>query len=206
MDPHFIYNTMNIINILARKGEFEDIVKVNTALTRVLRERLNTQNTAFEEVAHEIEALKQYQLIMDYRYHNQVAVEYDIDEAVLHKKIPKNILQPLLENCIIMDSTTDFGEIRGNIEVLIYSLENRLVIEISDDGRGFTEERLKEIRENLLHATLHKEKETHIGLENIYRRISYLYGDAFSMDIQSEAGYGSAVILTFPLDSANGRV
>ncbi len=103
MDPHFIYNTMNIINILARKGEFEDIVKVNTALTRVLRERLNTQNTAFEEVAHEIEALKQYQLIMDYRYHNQVAVEYDIDEAVLHKKIPKNILQPLLENCIIMD-------------------------------------------------------------------------------------------------------
>ncbi len=80
------------------------------------------------------------------------------------------------------------------------------MIEISDDGRGFTEERLKEIRENLLHATLHKEKETHIGLENIYRRISYLYGDAFSMDIQSEAGYGSAVILTFPLDSANGRV
>lgn len=206
MDPHFIYNTMNIINILARKGEFEDIVKVNTALTRVLRERLNTQNTAFEEVAHEIEALKQYQLIMDYRYHNQVAVEYDIDEAVLHQKIPKNILQPLLENSYYHGLTTDFGEIRGNIEVLIYSLENRLVIEISDDGRGFTEERLKEIRENLLHATLHKEKETHIGLENIYRRISYLYGDAFSMDIQSEAGYGSAVILTFPLDSANGRV
>lgn len=203
IDPHFIYNTMNIINILARKGAFEDIIKVNTALTRVLRERLNTQNTTFEEVADEIEALKQYQLIMDYRYHNQVTVEYDIDEAVLHKKIPKNILQPLLENSYYHGLTTDSGEIRGNIEILIYSLENKLVIEISDDGKGFSEERLKEIRENLLYATLHKEKETHIGLENIYRRIFYLYGDAFSMDIQSEEGYGSAVILTFPLDSDN---
>ena len=98
LDPHFIYNTMNIINILARQGAYEDIIKVNTALTRVLRERLNTQNTTFENVSNEIVTLKQYQLIMDYRYHNQVKVEYDIDESILDKKIPKNILQPLVEN------------------------------------------------------------------------------------------------------------
>lgn len=203
IDPHFIYNTMNIINILARQGAFEDIVKVNTALTRVLRERLNTQNTTFEEVRNEIEALKQYQLIMDYRYHSKVIVEYDINESVLEQKIPKNILQPLLENAYYHGLATDSGEIKGNIEILIYPLENDLVIEISDNGKGFSEERLTEIRENLLHATLHKEKEAHIGLENIYRRISYLCGENFSMDIQSEPGYGSSVILTFPLDSAN---
>ncbi|MDO4275183.1 MAG: histidine kinase [Eubacteriales bacterium] len=203
IDPHFIYNTMNIINILARQGAYEDIIKVNTALTRVLRERLNTQNTTFEEVKHEIDALKQYQLIMDYRYHSQVIVEYDINESVSEKKIPKNILQPLLENAYYHGLATDSGEIKGNIEILIYPLEDDLVIEISDSGKGFSEERLKEIRDNLLHATLHKEKEAHIGLENIYRRISYLYGENFSMDIQSEPGYGSSVVLTFPLDFAN---
>lgn len=202
IDPHFIYNTMNIINILARQEAFEDIIKVNTALTRVLRERLNTQNTTFEDVRHEIEALKQYQLIMDYRYHNQVTVEYDVNESVMHEKIPKNILQPLMENAYYHGLATDSGEIKGNIEILVYPLEDSLVIEVSDNGKGFSEERLKEIRENLLHTTLHKKKEAHIGMENIYRRISYLYGDDFTMDIQSQPGHGSVIILTFPLDCA----
>ena len=200
LDPHFIYNTMNIINILARQEAYEDIIKVNTALTRVLRERLNTQNTTFETIQNEIEALKQYQLIMDYRYHNQVVVEYEIDETILDMKIPKNILQPLMENAYYHGLSTDQGEILGNIDVLIYPLEEELVIEISDNGKGFSPERLQEIRDNLLHATLHSEKEAHIGMENIYRRISYLYGDRFSMDIQSEEGHGSAIILTFPLE------
>ena len=200
LDPHFIYNTMNIINILARQEAYEDIIKVNTALTRVLRERLNTQNTTFETIQNEIEALKQYQLIMDYRYHNQVVVEYEIDETILDMKIPKNILQPLMENAYYHGLSTDQGEILGNIDVLIYPLEEELVIEISDNGKGFSPQRLQEIRDNLLHATFHAEKEAHIGMENIYRRISYLYEDRFSMDIQSEEGHGSAIILTFPLE------
>lgn len=205
LDPHFIYNTMNIINILARQGAYEDIIKVNTALTRVLRERLNTQNTTFENVSNEIVTLKQYQLIMDYRYHNQVKVEYDIDESILDKKIPKNILQPLVENAYYHGLSADTGEIQGNIEILIYPLEDELIIEISDDGKGFSEKRLMEIRENLKHATMHKEKEAHIGMENIYRRISYLYGDNFSMDIQSEEGHGSTIVLTFPLETEDSR-
>ena len=205
LDPHFIYNTMNIINILARQGAYEDIIKVNTALTRVLRERLNTQNTTFENVSNEIVTLKQYQLIMDYRYHNQVKVEYDIDESILDKKIPKNILQPLVENAYYHGLSADTGEIQGNIEILIYPLEDELIIEISDDGKGFSEKRLMEIRENLKHATMHKEKEAHIGMENIYQRISYLYGDNFSMDIQSEEGHGSTIVLTFPLETEDSR-
>ena len=205
LDPHFIYNTMNIINILARQGAYEDIIKVNTALTRVLRERLNTQNTTFENVSNEIVTLKQYQLIMDYRYHNQVKVEYDIDESILDKKIPKNILQPLVENAYYHGLSADTGEIQGNIEILIYPLEDELIVEISDDGKGFSEKRLMEIRENLKHATMHKEKEAHIGMENIYRRISYLYGDNFSMDIQSEEGHGSTIVLTFPLETEDSR-
>ena len=205
LDPHFIYNTMNIINILARQGAYEDIIKVNTALTRVLRERLNTQNTTFENVSNEIVTLKQYQLIMDYRYHNQVKVEYDVDESILDKKIPKNILQPLVENAYYHGLSADTGEIQGNIEILIYPLEDELIIEISDDGKGFSEKRLLEIRENLKHATMHKEKEAHIGMENIYRRISYLYGDNFSMDIQSEEGHGSTIVLTFPLETEDSR-
>ena len=112
-DPHFIYNTMNIINILARQGNFNEIIQVNTALTRVLRERLNTQNIVFEKIDKEIAALKQYQTIMDYRYHHQVTFEYDIDPSVLQLVIPKNILQPLAENSYYHGLTREDGSISG---------------------------------------------------------------------------------------------
>lgn len=199
LDPHFIYNTMNIINILARNQAFEDIVKVNTALTRVLRERLNTQNTTFEEIQNEIQTLKQYQVIMDYRYHNQVQVEYDVDPSILTNKIPKNILQPLVENSYYHGLSRDDGVIFGTISVMIYALDEEIVIEISDDGRGLTWEQLERVRENLRTASVHPEEDAHIGMENIYRRIQYLYQDHFSMDIQGQPDNGATVVITLPL-------
>lgn len=199
LDPHFIYNTMNIINILARNQAYEDIVRVNTALTRVLRERLNTQNTTFERVSREIETLKQYQVIMDYRYHNQVSIEYDVDPSILENRIPKNILQPLVENSYYHGLTREDGVIQGSISILIYPLNDELVIEISDDGVGFDPGKLKKIRQNLSVLSGHPDEEAHIGIENICRRIRYLYEENFSIDIQSEPGYGATVILSLPL-------
>lgn len=199
LDPHFIYNTMNIINILARNQAYEDIIRVNTALTRVLRERLNTQNTTFERISKEIETLKQYQLIMDYRYHNQVQIDYQVDSSVLSNRIPKNILQPLVENSYYHGLTREDGVIQGNISILIYPLNQELVIEISDDGIGFEPQKLKKIRQNLSSLKEHPDEEAHIGIENICRRIRYLYQTDFSIDIQSEPGFGAAIILTLPL-------
>lgn len=199
LDPHFIYNTMNIINILARQQAFEDIVKVNTALTRVLRERLNTQNTTFDEIGNEIQALKQYQVIMDYRYHHQVQVEYDIDPSILTGKIPKNILQPLIENSYYHGLTRDDGTIAGTIGIVIYPMEDEIVMEISDDGKGFTPEHLREVQNNLRTAGKQSDGDAHIGMENIYQRIRYLYQENFSMDIQSSPGHGTTVVITLPL-------
>ena len=199
-DPHFIYNTMNIINILARQGNFNEIIQVNTALTRVLRERLNTQNIVFEKIDKEIAALKQYQTIMDYRYHHQVTFEYDIDPSVLQLVIPKNILQPLAENSYYHGLTREDGSISGTIGLVIYEMNNEVIIELSDDGSGISPETLSEIKVSLQSPSQIVSEETtaHIGLENIYRRVQYLYHDNFSMDIQSTPGYGTTVSLSLP--------
>ncbi len=200
LDPHFIYNTMNIINILARRKAFEDIIKVNTALTKVIRERLNTQNSAFGEISDEIRTLQQYQLIMDYRYHNMVQVDYDIDPSVMTRKIPKNILQPLVENAYYHGLTRDDGAIAGNIGILVYPLEEELVIEISDDGQGISAAHLKDVKAMLHSSAQPPEEEAHIGMANIYNRIRYLYGNHFSMDVQSQEGHGTTIVISLPLD------
>lgn len=200
-DPHFIYNTMNIINILARQGNFEEIIQVNTALTRVLRERLNTQNVIFERIEKEVEALKQYQLIMNYRYHNRVSFTYDIDPAVSLCLIPKNILQPLAENSYYHGLIQEDGTIRGNIDLAIYEMNQQIIIELSDNGIGISPEHLTALHKTLLSppALVSDKATAHIGIENIYRRVQYLYHNHFSMDIQSTPGHGTTVSLSLPL-------
>ena len=198
LDPHFIYNTMNIINILARQNDCDGIVKVNTALTRVLRERLNTQNTTFSPVEEEIRTLKQYLVIMDYRYHQQVNVDFEIEEETEGMLIPKNILQPLVENSYYHGLVKENGQISGNIGIFIYMAEEEIIIEVSDDGAGFQNEHLEYLKSHSFSSGKDAKKDTHIGIENIYQRLTYLYGDRFDMDIQSNPSQGATIVLTLP--------
>ena len=203
LDPHFIYNTMNIINILARQQDYEGIIKVNTALTRVLRERLNTQNTTFSPVNEEIRTFEQYLLIMDYRDHQQVAVDFEIDEEIQEELIPKNILQPLVENAYYHGLVKTDGSISGNIGIFIYSDQEGIIIEVSDDGSGFDTDYLAYLKAHNFQSPYKPKKDTHIGIENIHQRLSYLYGDRFSMDILSDPDQGATFILSLPYVKKN---
>lgn len=198
LDPHFVYNTMNIINILARQQDYEGIVKVNTALTRVLRERLNTQNTTYATVGEEINALQQYLLIMDYRYHQQVSVDIDIDDNIRNELIPKNLLQPLVENAYYHGLVKEDGHISGGISIFIYPSDAEIIIEVSDDGVGFDPEHLAYLKTHRFSSGNEPKKDTHIGIENIYQRLSYLYENRFTMDILSNPMQGATIILSLP--------
>ncbi|MFR5152056.1 MAG: sensor histidine kinase [Ruminococcus sp.] len=81
VDPHFIYNTMNVINIMAQDGRADEVVEINTALIKILRERLNSKISIFETVQTEIDTLMQYCCIINHRHHNQISVHFDIDDT-----------------------------------------------------------------------------------------------------------------------------
>lgn len=142
LDPHFVYNTMNIMNILARQQRAEDIIRVNNALRRILRERLNTGDSALETVETEISPLRQYMVIMEYRYRGTVSVDYDVEPGLESRRIAKNLLQPLVENAIYHGFTLDDGTVEGSISIAIYTQPPSLIIEVSDDGRGIEPGRL----------------------------------------------------------------
>lgn len=201
LDPHFVCNTMNIINILARQHRNDDIIAINSALRRILRERLNTSTGVFDTVQKEVDTLRQYMLIMNYRYENKVQMDYDIDPSVQECLIVKNVLQPLVENAFYHGLTNKSGDVSGSISVLIYSMEDRVVIEINDDGKGFDPILLRQIRENNFRVNRSDQLgDTHIGLENIYDRLKHIYNDCFSMEINSEVGFGSTIVLSLPKD------
>jgi sensor histidine kinase YesM len=202
LDPHFVRNTMNIINIMARHNRNEDIIVVNNALLRILRDRLNTTNAIFATVADEIKMLQQYMLIISYRYASSVNISYDVNEDAEDKFILKNILQLLVENSLFHGLLEEDDTISGNISVMIYPMEDSIVIEVNDDGKGIEEDRLKLLQES--NYDINRENnDAHIGLKNIYDRLSYIY-DEFHMEIFSEPGNGTTVIISTSVATTPG--
>lgn len=196
IDPHFIYNTMNVINIMARQDNTAAIIEINTALIRILQERLNSKLSIYDTLRSEYETLIQYDLIMTYRHKHQIIIHYDIDERLMDTHIPKNILQPLVENSFYHGFGNTDQEICGNIVILIYEIDHELVIEVSDDGQGISEERLEQIMTQSY--SIYADKKPHIGLNNIRQRLAYIYQDCATLEIHSTLGQGTTVIMTLP--------
>lgn len=201
IDPHFIHNTMNIINILARQNKCDDIIEINTALTRILRERLGIKASIFDTVRKELSTLEQYITIMNYRYENKVQVRFEVDDKLMDVLIPKNLLQPLVENSYYYGLVNQDGVMEGNIDVFIYSQGERIIIEVSDDGNGISPNKLTELSRN--NFVMNSDGRVHIGLENIQQRLQYIYGIRDCMEIRSRLNSGTTVILTMNREPVN---
>jgi two-component system, sensor histidine kinase YesM len=196
IDPHFIYNTLNIINIMARQTGQNSIVDVNTALSKILRERFSTKSSIFETIENGLDTIRQYYTIMKYRYQNKVKINISAETHIIFEKIPKNLLIPIIENSYYHGLTKDNGIIQGKIDITIYSIENDIIIEISDDGTGISNDKIDYLKKHNFQTT--EQDRTHIGLSNIYERLHYIYHENFSIDMNSTIGFGTTFSITIP--------
>ena len=199
LDPHFVSNTMAIINVMARAGRTDDIIKVNNALLRILRDRLSADSLVFNTVEDDITMLKQYMLIVNYRYQNNVRISYDISDKAKNKLIPKNILQLLVENALFHGFQINSEVMSGEITIMIYPNSSELVIEVDDNGRGIEPAVLQAMKLNHFSSDPNITDRTHIGLQNINERLNYIYPGKFKFDINSEIAKGTSVVISIPM-------
>lgn len=188
IDPHFIYNTLSIINSLARNNRSEDIIAINTSLIEILQDRLRVNAIeVFDSVGHEINIVKNYLLIQNHRYENHADIIWEIDKSLMNMQIPKNIIQPLVENALfhgLIDEET--GEIAGKIKIIIRMENHDFFICVQDNGRGITQERIQKMMNGF--DVNEENRGRHIGLKNIHERLKYLYDSNSSMDISGDKG------------------
>jgi len=199
IDPHFIYNTMNTTNFLAQKGQNQDVIKINSALIKILQDRLRiNDDDVFDTIEQEMKIVKQYMIIQSYRYGNDVKVNWNIDEKFYNIRVPKDILQPLVENALFHGFTNeDDWNLKGTISIIAeIKNPNYILLKVQDDGRGIEPEKLEKL--NMFNENLSEtERGKHIGLVNIKKRLDYLYNDNQKhMEIRSELNRGTCVILT----------
>lgn len=197
IDPHFIYNTINSINYLARKKRCEDIVTVNSALIAILKDRLRVNDIQITDtIANEIRVVNQYIEIEKFMYDGELEVEWNIDPEFMEEQIPKNMIQPLVENALfhgLIDEES--GEFCGKIRITVYKTETQqIVLCVEDNGGGMDKNRLDEIRSLKFNP---EDRGRKIGLSNIFGRLYYLYGNADCMKIESELGKGTKITIVF---------
>lgn len=198
IDPHFIYNTINSINYLARKGRCEDVIAVNSALIFILQDRLRVNDIQITDtIENEIKVVEQYILIQKYMYEGDLKLAWHVDETLLGEQIPKNIIQPLVENAIfhgLIDEEN--GQITGKIDIYIEKKDDDITIKTIDNGRGIENEKLLQLQTAAL-SLRPDGRGKNIGLSNIRGRLFYLYGNNDCLKIESEPNKGTCITLNF---------
>lgn len=194
INPHFLFNTLQTVNMRAiRMGGLNNEVSVMIeSLSHVLRysmENPGAKVTLGEELAY----AKSYLGIQEIRYKEKLEVRWDCDPMAFDAAVPKLFLQPLLENSIHHGLAGSIAKIC--ILVHVGRLPERVRVVVSDDGAGIEEEKLKELREKLAVSEASFE---HIGLLNTNRRLRLMFGDAYTLALDSAPGKGAKVEILIP--------
>ncbi len=192
INPHFLYNTLNTIKWMAKIQGNNSVSKAITALIKLLRISTNLGREMIS-LREELDYVKNYLVIQELRFNEAITVNYFIEKSCLDITVPKLILQPIVENSIIYGMEDEGSDL--NIEIRSFIDGEKLIIEISDDGPGIEQE----ILDNIFEAASNRNRFTKVGLNNVNQRIKLYCGNEYGLEISTELGKGTTVILTLPV-------
>ena len=193
INPHFLYNTLDMINWMAQKNMNKEISLAVKNLAKFYKLSLN-KGKDITTIRNEVEHSKLYVNLQNMRYDNRITLITRLDESLMDCSIPKITFQPIIENSI-NHGILGRGMENGSILISGYISQNNLIIQISDDGIGIEKEVLPLIlKENNLQT-----KGSGYGLKNINQRIKLLYGESYGLSFTSNYGFGTTVEITLPV-------
>lgn len=191
-NPHFIFNVLETLRyeIAIDAAKASDMVM---AFANLMRYSIYYGSTIVP-LQTDIEYINDYLLLQKMRYNRRLNYHIDIPEELMGCKIPKLLLQPVVENSLV-HGMKNIHSITINISA--WKENGQLNLCVEDNGSGISEDKLKELRKGLEQEDVYRE---HIGLYNSHRVVRLLYGPESGMTIESSPGNGTRVIVTLPAD------
>lgn len=184
-NPHFLYNTLNIINYLAIENKQALISNMLVELSEMLE--YTAKNPGEVMFSEDLKYLKNYVNIMERRFEGKFKVEYEIEPELFDHFVPKFFLQPFIENALIHGlEDTEEG---GRIKVSGWTRDNMRYFSIEDNGKGMDSETIHRVLET-------QESPRSIGIDNINKRIKFLYGKEYGVRIESQVHAGTKITIT----------
>ena len=192
INPHFLYNTLDLINWEARDHGADEIVTIVQSLAKFYRISLN-KGKQIVRIEDELEHVKAYVNIENYHFEGAISLELKVDEAVLELGCINIILQPLVENSIKHGIAKDSSIKSCHISIEVNMKGQDVIFLIRDNGPGMTKEEMDQILQK------NSCKATHgYGVQNINFRIKLYYGEQYGISYESEEGIGTCVTVRIP--------
>ncbi|WP_230202617.1 cache domain-containing sensor histidine kinase [Paenibacillus ihumii] len=194
--PHFLYNTLSTLRWLIRSGEKDRADQGLAALTRLLQANMG-KNGQLITLAEELEIIEKYLAILEMRYDHKYELVLDIELGIKQFKIPRMLLQPLVENAVFHGFVPlNRG---GTIKIASVKEPGEIRIIVEDDGAGMTPKQLREL------TTASGQKKTGIGLKHISDSLRLYYDDGSTMTVDSEVGKGTQILIAIRFPKEVGK-
>jgi len=206
INPHFLFNTLDYINWMARINHVDEMTEAVSNLSKLMEASIG-KGDRFITVKEEFNYIDYYASIIKLRFEGKIEVVKDVQFETLKIKIPRLLIQPLVENAVYHGIEKSVN--KGIITLKAYISGVCLVIEVIDNGVGIDKDDL-----DILNDMLSMDNETYfkrfnengnksIGIENVNRRIKLLYGEDYGLSIWSRRGEGTKVIVRIPIDQTH---
>ncbi|KEQ26832.1 cache domain-containing sensor histidine kinase [Paenibacillus tyrfis] len=213
VNPHFLYNTLDMIYwMLDEKGN-ERLGKVVLSLSHMFRYSSHWEGSSEVRLRDELEQIRDYLTIIEARLEGRVSVEMDVDPRWENIRLPKMTLQPVIENAV--KHGLERLDRPGVLRVYAKADDRRLRLYVEDNGSGMEPHVLDRLRRSLgtnavpmgEEAAAVKAGESRrggIGLQNVHRRLGLMFGEAYGLQIDSSPGTGTTVTISMPLPGEGG--
>ena len=197
INPHYLYNTLETIRMKALSAGNREIADCIKILGKTLQYVLKNTGTTVTTLKKEIEHVENYLAIQKLRFGDRINYTIDIQGSLVTEELQvlPLLLQPIVENAVIHGLEHVDGNGMIAIEIYLNSKE-QLTVAISDNGKGMKKEEYEELRKKLNTPGL--KLESNIGVYNICERIRLHYGSEYGLQIESEYGQGTKVMLILP--------
>jgi len=193
--PHFLYNTLSCISILAKQQKLTEVRQTINSLINLLSFSFDRQDE-FVELKDELSSLEDYIYIQKIRFGDIFEYKVDIGKNCETCLIPKLTLQPIVENSILHGIMANSSKLK-KIIIKARIHNNKLIILVYDNGIGMSNKKIKELLDLTDEKNRHK-RFSSIGISNINQRMILYYGPEYQLKIRSSTGNGTVVRITIP--------
>lgn len=196
INPHFLYNTLDLVIWMTQRGRKEEVIHIVSSLSRLFRISIS-KGEEMATVKDEVEHIKHYLLIQKYRYKNKLNYVIDVEQDILRYRVPRLILQPLVENAIYhgIKPQPEGGTVRIRGHLGEREGQPAIVLEVSDDGVGMPPDRLQ----GIFAVSERGLRGGGVGVSNIQERIRLYAGAGYGLEFAARPGGGTVVTVVLPV-------
>ena len=195
INPHFLYNSLESILWMAEAGNKDDIITMTKSLSsffRIILSKGDEKIPLRDELAH----IRSYLVIQKLRYRDILSYEIDVSEELMECWIIKIVLQPLVENALYHGIKNT--RVMGKVRITGREDSGQIVLVVEDNGSGMEKEKLAELHQLFSEDFQTGSGSSSYGLRNVNQRLKLMYGDHYQLQITSEKGLGTRVIIRIP--------